>query len=96
MKTLNSTTEVIHVLGSDAVVAWMLSTTKSAVSNWRCWNKFPANTYVVLTEELRIRGFLAPVKLWAMKRRKQKRMGDNVRMDQARSKPIQAAVRGSS
>lgn len=40
--------------------------TTNAVHNWKSFNKFPSNTFVVLHDALRSRGATAPASLWGM------------------------------
>jgi hypothetical protein len=63
---LTSATEIIDKLGGNPKVAEMTGRTSAAVSNWRAFNSFPANTFLILTSALDDRGFTAPVSLWRM------------------------------
>ena len=67
MTNLQSTSEVIDQLGGTAEVARLTSTTSKAVSNWRAFERFPANTYLIIQAELAKRGKSAPDQLWTMR-----------------------------
>jgi hypothetical protein len=67
MTNLQSTSEVVDELGGTAEVARLTSTTYKAVSNWRSFDRFPANTYLIIQAELSKRGKSAPDSLWAMR-----------------------------
>jgi hypothetical protein len=83
MKAIRSTTQAIDLLGGNhAVAALIPRASHKAVSNWRR-KKFPANTFVILRDELRDRGFDPPISLWAMKIRNRKRTNHNDRVDRA-------------
>lgn len=68
MKTLTSVDEVIDGLGGTFAVARIpaLGTTPQAVSNWRKAERIPAKKYLVLTAQLRQRGFNAPASLFGI------------------------------
>jgi hypothetical protein len=69
MKRLATTIDVIDQLGGNNEVAAMIEGAHpKAVANWRYFGIFPANTYLVLKEALRKRGYSAPDQLWNMKR----------------------------
>ena len=67
MTNLNSTTEIIDLLGGNPAVARLTSSTAKAVSNWRGFGKFPATTYLVIKAELLRNGHSAPDHLWSMR-----------------------------
>ena len=67
MTSLQSTSEVIDHLGGNAEVARLTSTTSKAVSNWRAFERFPANTYLIIQAELTKSGKSAPDHLWSMR-----------------------------
>jgi hypothetical protein len=67
MQKLSTTDEVIDALGGNIPVAALTSATNKAVSNWRSYGTFPANTYVALTRALRAAKKTAPDSLWRMK-----------------------------
>jgi len=66
VKRLKTVSEVIDRLGGNIEVADLTSRSSNAVSNWRGFGKFPANTYFVIRDELRRRDYTAPESLWAM------------------------------
>jgi hypothetical protein len=55
---------VIDALGGTVEVASITGRSRNAVAQWRGFKTLPANTYLVLTEALRARGFDAPAWLW--------------------------------
>ena len=67
MTDLESTTEIIDLLGGNVAVARLTSSTAKAVSNWRGFGKFPANTFLVIKAELLRVGHSAPDHLWSMR-----------------------------
>lgn len=67
MIRLHTTAEVMNVLGGNGPVARLTSSTPKAVSNWRGFETFPANTYVAMTGALKAQGYEAPDSLWGMK-----------------------------
>jgi hypothetical protein len=67
MTNLETATEVIDLLGGNAAVGRLTSSTPKAVSNWRGFGRFPATTYLVIKAELIRHGHSAPDHLWSMK-----------------------------
>ena len=67
MTTIETTTEIIDKLGGNAAVARLTSTTAKAVSNWRGFNRFPSNTFLIIKSELMRLGAVAPDHLWSMR-----------------------------
>ena len=63
---ITSATEIIDLLGGNPKVGELTGRTAAAVSNWRSFNLFPANTFLILTEALAERGYTAPASLWRM------------------------------
>lgn len=63
---LTSAAEVMDALGGTAAVAELTNRKISAVSNWRAFKKFPANTYVTMKDALAAKGKQAPDSLWGM------------------------------
>lgn len=63
---LNSTGEVIDVLGGNPAVGELTGSNANAVSNWRGFNLFPAWTYLSITKALSAIGKSAPDSLWKM------------------------------
>ena len=66
MKALETTKEVIDALGGTSAVAKITGRTYNAAHNWRSFEKFPANTFVVMSRALRAKGLSAPAELWGM------------------------------
>lgn len=64
---LKTTSEVLDALGGNSAVEALTGSRPSAISNWRGFETFPSNTYIVMTEALRLKGKSAPASLWAMK-----------------------------
>jgi hypothetical protein len=67
LEILTSTERVIEALGGNVPVAEITASKPNAVSNWRNFKTFPANTYVALTDALLAKGKTAPASLWGMK-----------------------------
>lgn len=67
LEVLHSTSEVIDALGGNRPVAVLTQRTREqSVSNWRGWDYFPPDTYVVLKDALRAIGKTAPDSMWRM------------------------------
>ncbi len=68
MKQLNSVDEVIDGLGGTFATASIpaLGISPQAVSNWRKAQRIPARNYLVMSSELRRRGFNAPASLFGI------------------------------
>lgn len=67
LEMLETVDDVFAALGKNPGVQALTGDKPSTVSMWRTAGKFPANTYVVLTEALRAIGKTAPDSLWKMK-----------------------------
>ena len=67
MTNIETATEIIDLLGGNAAVGALTSSTARAVSNWRRFGKFPSGTYLVLKTELIRHGHSAPDHLWSMR-----------------------------
>jgi len=67
MTNLGTATEIIDLLGGNPAVARLTSSTAKAVSNWRRFDRFPADTYLVIKAELMRNGHSAPDHLWSMR-----------------------------
>lgn len=63
---LTTASAVIDLLGGNPAVARLTGRRAQAVSNWRRFNAFPADTYVALTEALKAIDASAPNSLWGM------------------------------
>ncbi|SFV31272.1 hypothetical protein SAMN05216456_1287 [Devosia crocina] len=67
-KALESVDDVIRALGGTrSVMELTEAKTNQVVTNWRSLNRFAANTYVVMTDALKLKGLTAPASLWGMK-----------------------------
>ena len=66
-ETLQTASEIIDALGGNGQVAELTLSRPNAVSNWRAFNSFPPNTYIVMTSALAQIGKTAPASLWRMK-----------------------------
>jgi hypothetical protein len=67
MTIIDNAAGIIDALGGTAAVAQLTSTTPKAVHNWRAFDRFPANTFIVINSELMRLGISAPVVLWSMR-----------------------------
>lgn len=56
----------MDALGGTRAVADLTGRTYPAAFNWRSFQTFPADTYVVLTAALRDKDLTAPDSLWGM------------------------------
>lgn len=65
-RELTSTASIMDVLGGTRAVADLTGRTYAAAFNWRSFETFPADTYVVLTAALREIDKTAPDSLWGM------------------------------
>lgn len=65
---LNTTDDVIDALGGTTEVAKLARRSQQAVSNWRSRlrGKFPAETYLILTQALKQKKLSAPLALWGI------------------------------
>ena len=67
MISIETATDIIDALGGNAAVARLTSSTAKAVSNWRAFDRFPSNTFLLLKSELMRLGISAPDHLWSMR-----------------------------
>lgn len=67
LEILETTAQVIDALGGNGAVCELTDSKPNAVSNWRGFETFPPNTYVVMTQALAAIGKTAPTSLWRMK-----------------------------
>lgn len=65
-QNLTSAVEVIDALGGTSAVADLTHRKYTAAFNWRSFNAFPPNTYIVMTGALAAIGKTAPASLWGM------------------------------
>lgn len=63
---LTTTRDVMEKLGDTAAVARMTGRKLSAASNWKNFDAFPPDTFLVMQTELRRLGIEAPASLWGM------------------------------
>lgn len=66
VEKLHSTAAVMDKLGGTAAVASLTGRKYGAAHNWKSFETFPSNTYLVMQQALRERGFEAPASLWGM------------------------------
>lgn len=66
LKTLSTASEVIDAVGGTFRAAAILNFKPQRVSNWRSRNRLPPETFLVLGDELRRRGFEASSDLWGI------------------------------
>lgn len=68
MKELTSVDDIIDTLGGTFAVARIaaLGITPQGVSNWRKRGRLPAEKYLVMTAELRRRGYTAPAAIFGI------------------------------
>lgn len=66
MHELTTTADVVETLGGIAEVAKLTGRKYNAVSNWKAFGSFPADTYIAMTSALAERGCSAPHYLWRM------------------------------
>jgi hypothetical protein len=64
---LRTARDVVEAVGGPTAAAALTGKTPQAAWNWGQRNKFPADTYVVLTAELERLGKSAPATLWGMR-----------------------------
>ena len=67
MKTLRSTADIIDALGGIETVAELTGTSVNGVYNWRAGKQFPADTYLLIKEYLKVINATAPDHLWPMR-----------------------------
>jgi hypothetical protein len=65
-KPLETTTEVIEALGGTSAVAELTGSTYAAAFNWRGFERFPAKTFIVMSDALAAKGKSASPSLWGM------------------------------
>lgn len=66
MAHLTSPIEVIEALGGTDAVAKLTGRKYGAAFNWRSFETFPPDTFLVLTKALEDLGHTAPPSLWRM------------------------------
>lgn len=65
-RVLKSAGEVIDALGGTVATAHLTGRKAQHVTNWRASGRLPANTFLVISKELRERGKLAPPSVWGI------------------------------
>jgi hypothetical protein len=66
IRELETTSDVIDECGGTVAFGRLVNKTKQSVSNYRASGRFPPETYLIVTAELRSRRCAAPPKLWGM------------------------------
>jgi len=64
---LDTVADVFTALGDNPGVEALTGSKPSAVSMWKKAERFPSNTYLIITDALRAAGKSAPSSLWGMK-----------------------------
>jgi hypothetical protein len=64
---LVTASQVIDALGGTTKVAKLCDRSPQSVTNWRAANRLPADTFLVISEELVRIGQTAPPSLWGIK-----------------------------
>lgn len=67
LKLLTSVTAVIEALGGGSAAARIGRCTPQQISNGLARQRLPAATFLLHTDELRVRGFRARPELWGVK-----------------------------
>ena len=65
-EVLTTTVAVIDALGGTKTVAQLTGREYGAAHNWKSFETFPPDTFLVMTKELEQRGKSAPASLWRM------------------------------
>lgn len=66
MIELSAASEIFDKLGGVRAVAELTGRTYDAAWNWKRFNRFPPNTYSIMTAALNANGYTAPGSLWRM------------------------------
>ncbi|HEX5424878.1 MAG TPA: hypothetical protein VFW94_15125 [Candidatus Acidoferrales bacterium] len=66
-RELQTADEVIDALGGTAATARLTGKNPQHVSNWRAAERLPAETFLILQDELRARDLIAPPSLWGIR-----------------------------
>jgi len=61
---LDTVDDVIDAIGGSSAIAQLTGRGRTAVSNWRSWERFPACLHALMTEALLQRGCVASPALW--------------------------------
>jgi hypothetical protein len=65
IKKLKDCTRIIEVLGGTAEVSRLTRRQMAQVARWKRWNSFPPQTYLIMTQALAARGYVALPGLWS-------------------------------
>lgn len=63
-RKLTTAKQVIDAVGGTKAACDLTGRKPTAISNWRVWDRFPANTFWKFQTELERSGFTAPASLW--------------------------------
>lgn len=66
---LDTVDQVVRILGGTAATSRLVSATMQQASDWKRRGFFPENTFDIMREALKIKGYTAPNALWRMKER---------------------------
>lgn len=66
MRELQTVTAVIEALGGDAATRLLTGRKQNYISNWKAAGRFPAPTFLIISNELDLRGYRASPKLWGI------------------------------
>jgi hypothetical protein len=69
LSTILTTADVIDSLGGNLAAAKLLGVKYNNITNWRTFGSFPPDTYIMIQEELKLRGLVAPDHLFRMRKR---------------------------
>lgn len=69
LEAIDTAEQVFDALGGNTALEILTGAKPTAVCNWRAFQSFPPNTYVVMIEALRAVGKTAPASLWRMRAR---------------------------
>ncbi len=61
---LSTASEIIKALGGPTAAGRIVGRSPQSANNWRIANRFPSNTFPILTRALAERGYTAPSSLW--------------------------------
>ena len=66
MRELQTAREVIEALGGAAATRALTGKTPQHIWNWKSAGRFPAETYLIMSNELGRQGVKAPATLWGI------------------------------
>lgn len=67
MRELQTAKDVIDVIGGTGATARLNGRKSNHVVNWRNAGRFPADTYLVMKQQIEAQGFTAPASLWGIR-----------------------------